>query len=111
MTIPQPSGDDPNARHYVVQCRDRADSAALRTATLAAHRAYVDTWESSITLSGPLITEGGEVRIGQFYVLHIESRSAAEEFIANDPFTKAGLFTSVEVTRIQLRFLGGRRSG
>jgi uncharacterized protein YciI len=33
------------------------------------------------------------------YILDVEDRAAAEEFIANDPFCEAGLFESVTITR------------
>jgi uncharacterized protein YciI len=35
--------------------------------------------------------------IGTMMLLNVDSRAAAEEFAANDPYAQAGLFDSVEV--------------
>lgn len=111
MEFPEPADDgQPAIQHYVVLCRDAECSAAVRATALAAHRAHVDNWAASIVLSGPLVDDDGEQRIGQFYVLGVESRTDAEEFVGGDPFTQAAVFTSVEVTRLLPRFLHGIRA-
>ena len=110
MSQRDPSGPDIATQRFVVLCRDGQGSASLRALTLDAHRTYVDTWSKSIVLSGPLVDDDGLTRIGQFYVVDVDSRAGAEEFVANDPFTIAGVFASVEITRILSRYFHGSRS-
>lgn len=94
--------------HFAVYCRDVAGSGQARSRSIAEHRRYVDDRADMIVLSGPLVSGDG-VRRGQLFVLDAPDRAAAEEFVAGDPFTRAGVFASVEIERLLLRFSGGER--
>ncbi|MFI0409388.1 YciI family protein [Actinomadura sp. 3N508] len=96
--------------HYVVLCRDVPDSASLRRAVLAEHRRYVDERADLIKLSGPLLDEDRVTRRGQLFVLEVPDREAAEAFIAADPFTRAGVFATVEIDPLLPIFGDGRRT-
>lgn len=103
------SSSEIEPQRFVVLCRDGEQSDALRTSALDAHRRYIDNQSKGIVVSGPLVEDDGQTRIGQFYVVDVESRSSAEEFVAKDPFTIAGVFASVEIARLLPRFLDGNR--
>ncbi|WP_165964232.1 YciI family protein [Actinomadura sp. KC216] len=96
--------------HYVVLCRDVPGSASLRRAVLAEHRRYVDERAGLIRFSGPLLDADGETRRGQLFVLDVPDREAAEAFIAADPFTRAGVFATVEIDPLLPVFGDGRRT-
>lgn len=93
----------------VVTCRDADDSGRTRSSALAAHREYVDRHAPSLVLSGPLLGADGSTRIGQLFVLDVPDIAAAERFIAEDPFTVAGVFTDARVDGFLPVFRDGSR--
>lgn len=95
--------------NFVVICTDVEGSAPLRATSLSNHRRYVDERASSIVMSGPLVDDDSDLRTGQFYVLTVLNRSEAEAFVANDPFTAAGVFNHVAITRALPKFEFGHR--
>ena len=95
--------------HYVVICKDASDSAERRRSSLDDHRAYVDSKADFIVTSGPLVGDDTDARIGQFYLVEVVDRATVDSFIAEDPFTCAGVFDVIEVTRMEPKFHSGRR--
>jgi uncharacterized protein YciI len=95
--------------HYVVICKDANDSAARRGSSLDDHRAYVDSKTELIVTSGPLVGDDTDTRIGQFYLVEAVDRATVDVFVAEDPFTRAGVFDVIEVTRLEPKFRSGRR--
>lgn len=96
--------------HYLIICRDITDSAERRQAHLPAHQRYVDDNADLIVLSGPLTDEHGQVRLGQLFVLDVPSAAEANAFVAADPFTRAGVFSAVDIDRLLVRIEHGSRS-
>ncbi|MEU9845395.1 YciI family protein [Actinomadura sp. NPDC048032] len=94
----------------MVLCRDVTGSGELRRSVLAEHRRYVDERAELITLSGPLLAADGTTRRGQLFVLDVPDERAARAFVAADPFTRAGVFATVEIDRMLPIFGGGRRT-
>lgn len=80
-----------------------------RRASLADHRRYVDARADIIIVSGPMVADYSDKRVGQFFLLEVPDRSDAESFVANDPFTIAGVFDVVEITQVETKFAFGRR--
>ena len=74
---------------------DRPDSAKLRAANAAAHRAYVTEFFASILLGGPLMAADGTTMIGSQIVIELADPSALRAFIDNEPYNRAGLFEQV----------------
>lgn len=95
--------------HFVVICKDAADSAPPRDSSLNDHRRYVNQRARFLVASGPLVADDSDRRIGQFFLLDVDDRVAAESFVAEDPFTLAGVFERVEVLRLLPRFESGHR--
>ena len=81
---------------YCVMCLDKPDSSALRQATRPAHLDYVVS-QDCLQIGGPLIGDDGETMIGSMMVLSVADKAAAQAFVDNDPYTKAGLFAQVEI--------------
>lgn len=93
----------------VVTCRDAGDATQARASALPAHREYVDRHASSLMISGPLLGADGSTRVGQLFILDVADVAEAERFIAEDPFTKAGVFTDVQVDGFLPVFRDGAR--
>ncbi len=75
---------------------DKAGALDLRMQNRPAHVDYLGSTEM-VHLAGPLLApEGG--MIGSLVVLDVPDMATAEEWAANDPYAKAGLFESVTLT-------------
>lgn len=81
---------------FILLCRDKPDSLALRMETRPAHLEYFHGIGSKGVLAGPLLDEAGNPK-GSMLLIEAESEDAARDIAANDPYAKAGLFASVEI--------------
>ena len=80
---------------HVIHALDRADAGDLRAATRPEHLAYVGGFD--VLYGGPLLEDNGRM-CGSLIVLDVDSRKAAEEFAAGDPYAVAGLFERATIT-------------
>lgn len=87
---------------FAIHCTDRPDSAALREANAAAHAAYMRTWVRAIVFGGPLLSEDRQTRLGTMVLVDMPERAAVDEFLADEPYHRAGLFARCEVHAYQL---------
>ena len=81
--------------HYVIYALDRSDAGGLRARTRPDHLAYLAGFE--VTFGGPLLDDDGQM-CGSLIVLDVDTREAAEEFAAGDPYAVASLFERVTIT-------------
>ncbi|MDH3683845.1 MAG: YciI family protein [Acidimicrobiia bacterium] len=82
---------------FAIHMIDRPHGAALRAATSDAHREFVGRYLDSMYVGGPLLADDGETAIGSLIVMDFPDRGAAVEFIADEPYNRAGLFESVTI--------------
>lgn len=94
---------------FLVICRDHTNTAQIRQAELAAHRDHVNSYRYLIVMSGPLLADDDDTRIGQMYVLRASDRTYVESFVMDDPFTRANIFESIDISRLSMRFSGFSR--
>jgi uncharacterized protein YciI len=82
---------------YVISCIDKAGAKEIRMATREAHLAYVRATELiRVEVGGPFLSDTGEM-IGSMLIVEAETPDHVAEFVANDPYGKAGLFATVDV--------------
>lgn len=79
---------------FAVICRDKPDSLETRLANRAAHLAYIEA-TGCVEMAGPLIEAGA--MCGSLIVLTAGDLAAAQAWVADDPYGRAGLFESVTV--------------
>ena len=84
-----------------VYCLDKPDAAALREEHMVVHRAHLDKAASILFFSGPLQNEDASASLGSLFIFNVDSLSQAEEFIASEPFNKAGVFEKVVIHRMR----------
>ncbi|MDH3642547.1 MAG: YciI family protein [Gammaproteobacteria bacterium] len=89
---------------YVIQTRDKPDRAHLRAEVRAEHLEFLDANKDKLLAGGAIINDDGTGGHGGVIIVDTDDREEAEKFIADDPFTKAGLFESVTVTRWRKAF-------
>ena len=89
---------------YIIQTRDKVDYAHVRAEWRAEHLEYLNKNLDKLLAGGALIDDDGTGGHGGVIILETDSREEAEEFIANDPFSRAGLFEHASVTRWRKAF-------
>ena len=83
---------------YLIHCVDKADAGGIRADERPAHIDYLKSKPIEIVMAGPTVGDDGESVTGSFLIVEAETRAEAENFSANDPYAKAGLFDSTVVT-------------
>ena len=81
--------------HSVSHALARSDAGDLRARTRPDQLAYLAGFE--VTFGGPLLDDDGQMG-GSLSGLNVDTREAAEEFAAGDPYAEAGLFERVTIT-------------
>lgn len=94
---------------YAIVTQDKPDSAQIRAATRPAHLEYLTANKDKLLAAGALIEDDGTGGSGGLIIVDTDERTEAERFIAEDPFTKAGLFRKVTVTRWRKAFFDRQR--
>ncbi len=89
---------------YVIVTKDKPDSLDLRTSVRGVHLEYLVTNKDKLLAAGAMIEDDGTGGHGGVLIVDTDDRAEAETFIENDPFTKAGLFESVTVSRWRKAF-------
>ena len=85
--------------HWLIKCRSKPGTDALRLATIDAHRNFLDGYPEVTWYSGPLFTDDNKNAIGSLRLIEFPDRTAALAYISADPYTKAGIFQSITVER------------
>jgi uncharacterized protein YciI len=75
-------------------CTDKPGHLATRMENRAAHLAYIEA-TGVVEMAGPFLSDGAMT--GSLIVLDVPDLAAARDWVAGDPYGKAGLFSSVEI--------------
>ncbi len=86
---------------YIVYQEDGPNSAGLRATHREAHFAYLEKHHDILVLGGALLAEDGATRTGSVLIINVPGLAAANEFSTNEPLRKAGVFSSVKVSRMR----------
>ena len=76
---------------------DKPNSAALRQEHRPSHKVYLGQVADKIAFAGPLHAEDGTTMIGSLLVIDFPSVPAAKAWLADEPFTRVGLYGRAEV--------------
>jgi uncharacterized protein YciI len=82
---------------YLFRLLDRPDGTALRQRVRPEHKAYLAQVADRIAFAGPLTHDDGVTMMGSLLAIDFDSRDAARQWLADEPFTRAGLYASVEI--------------
>ena len=82
---------------FMFFCNDKPGHEQLRLNTRQAHLDYLGGFKDGAVAVGPTLTDDGQHMNGSLLILDLPDRQAAEDFAANDPYAKAGLFESVTI--------------
>ncbi len=82
---------------YAFMLTDRPGSTALRARVRPEHKAYLAQVAERIAFAGPLTGDDGEAMLGSLLVIDFADRAAALAWLAQEPFTRAGLYGNTQV--------------
>lgn len=80
-------------------CFDNPGMAELRQRIWAEHIEYMIAVKDRTVFGGPLKDDEGETTIGSIFAIDFEDRSAADKFIAGEPYTREGVFETPRIYR------------
>lgn len=89
---------------FAILNHDKPGGLDLRMKTRETHLAYLRKAGKKLMTAGPILAEDGETPIGSLLIVEAESLEAARKFAADDPYARAGLFTSSAVWPWRLVF-------
>ena len=94
---------------YAIQTKDKAGSENISSDNRSAHLAYLTNKQDMILSGGAITDDDGSWGHGVIIIIDTDDRAEAERFVAEDPFTKAGLFEHTTVTRWRKAFFNKER--
>ena len=82
--------------HFILYCKDKPNSLELRLANRQAHLDYVKQ-STCVRIGGPILGDDNESMAGSVLVLELDTLAQARAWSDGDPYTKAGLFASIDI--------------
>lgn len=79
---------------FIFHLIDRPGAEALRLEKRHEHKAYLAQVADRIAFAGPLTHDNGQGMIGSVLAIDFPSREAAMQWLAQEPFTRAGVYAS-----------------
>lgn len=83
---------------FIFHLLDRPDGAAIRGNVRPEHKAYLALQADNIAFAGPLTSDDGAAFIGSLLAIDFADRASALAWLAQEPFTRAGLYATSSVT-------------
>jgi len=84
---------------FVLTCLDKPGALAVRMAAREDHLAWAA--DKPVKLGGPFLDEAGDMA-GSLIIIEVADLAAAKAFNAADPYTKAGLWASVDIRQFRV---------
>ena len=92
---------------YIIETFDKPDHQAVRQQHRAAHLEYLDANKHMLLACGAKLQDDGKDLGGGLYIVDLDTREAAQQFIDADPFAQAQLFQRVTITRWRKAYVDG----
>lgn len=77
---------------FAILLMDRPGTGELRLQIRPEHRAYLGQQAEHIAFAGPLTSDDGDTVLGSLLVMDFPTRAILDEWLSNEPFTKAGVY-------------------
>jgi uncharacterized protein YciI len=84
--------------YFVVFNTDKPGALPTREATRPAHRVHLREHKHKVKLhhAGPTLTDDGKMN-GTLLIVEADDIAEVRAFVADDPYSKAGIFASVDI--------------
>ncbi len=76
---------------------DKPDHGELRLRVRPGRKAYLAAAAERLAFAGPFTHDDGQTMLGSLLVIDFPSRDAAHAWLADEPFTRAGLYASTTI--------------
>ena len=93
---------------YIIETWDKDNHMPLRMEHRNEHLKFLEDNKHLLLACGAKLNDDGTDLGGGIYIVAVETRKEAEDFIAADPFSKVDLFKKVSVTRWRKAYLDGK---
>lgn len=93
---------------FLIETYDAPERAHVRQDRYAEHLDYLADHAGLLLACGAKLSDDGRHADGGIYLVDLETREEAEAFIAEDPFSRGGLFREVVVRRWRKAYLDGQ---
>ena len=93
---------------YMIETFDKPNRQELRKQTRNEHLDYLAAHAAKLLACGAKLNDDGSDAGGGIYIVDVETRAEAEQFIAADPFSKVDLFREVRIMRWRKAYLAGQ---
>lgn len=93
---------------FLIETYDKPDHRQMRRDVRPEHLLFLEENKDKLLACGAKLEDDGADAGGGIYILDVDTRQKAEEFIAADPFSKAGLFARVTIVRWRKAYLAGQ---
>jgi hypothetical protein len=93
---------------YFIETWDKPGHGDLRLQTRPVHLDYLERNKHLLLACGAKLTDDGAGATGGVYIIAVETPEEAGKFIADDPFTQAGLFERIAISRWRKAYFDGR---
>ena len=81
---------------YIITCFDKKNSIKKRLANRELHLKYLKSFKNKIILAGPILNKTNKSK-GSVLILKFQNRFELNNFLKNDPYSKVGLFETINV--------------
>ena len=86
---------------WLISMINKPDAEAKRDELRPQHKAYLESRRDALVLSGPIQSDDGKLNTGSIFLIAADTREEAQAFSDGEPFTRAGLYERVTITRIR----------
>lgn len=93
---------------FMIETFDKSNHQEVRRQTRNVHLEFLADNAAKLLACGAKLNDDGSDAGGGIYIVDVETRAAAEQFIKADPFYHAGLFHEVRITRWRKAYLAGQ---
>src|SRR3954451_6394732 len=94
---------------FLIDASDLSGTASVRGQIRPDHLSYLDSQLRLLLAAGAKLSDDGKTPQGSFYLLDVEDRAAAQEFVDGDPYTRTGVFGPITMTRVRRGFFDHAR--
>ncbi len=92
---------------FLIETFDKPDHAHVRARERDMHLDFLAQHKALLLACGAKLNDDGSSAGGGIYIVDVETRGQAEAFIAQDPFSHAGLFERVSIVRWRKAYVDG----
>ena len=81
---------------YIITCFDKKNSIKKRLANRELHLKHLKSLKNNLILAGPILNKTNKPK-GSVLILKFQNKFKLNNFLKNDPYSKVGLFETINI--------------